>query len=290
MKKNAIAIVSIVLNIALLLMVRSLSAQVESLRGTVGRLEREVEEVSEEAGRLRREMSEAEKLCSDYSLDPTGLDAESKTLLADVFVTLKSWGEDTRVTLLVNQGGRETSFPMTHEGQGRFTVPVFVEVKSGEVGLDTRITTAGVTTKEALGGWGDVSMLLPLQMSSWGWSDPSFDKGTLTLHSHSVSLQDRIGSTVPAWDTEFYVYINGEKTESIPAAAEDFDVYGYHFEDYTLTHPVQVGDQLSVAFACRDEYGLHYEFSLYTWDVVETADQNSFTTVGGESIPKLSWD
>lgn len=287
MKKYAIPVLSIALNIVLLLFVKNLSGQVSDLQLQIQNLESDVDrKITREVNDLRNDLEKDARLYESYELQPTGLDSTTQSLLADFDLQLKQWSADTAVTLFV---GNETISLVAGE-PGHFTAPLSLPIaQSGEVLLNIDITTNGVTTREYLGGWSDISMLLPLQMNGWGWGNPSYENGALTLRELSAAVQTRDHVSVRAQGVEFYVYINGERACTAPAALYDFDYYSYSCDKITL-EGVKVGDEVTVAFSCRDEYGLHYEFELYTWTVVDTRDQNSFTAAGGDNIPKLSWD
>ena len=291
MKKNWLPILSIGLNIVLLFTVYLLSGDIKNLRSDLENdlrsLENTVErELSDAVYQVRNELDQAARLHTDYGLEPTGLDAGTKSLLAEVFAELKTWGADTSVTLLMTQGGEETTIPMTHAGSGRFEAPVSLSTESGEIWLSLLVTAGGSTTREDLGGWGDVSMLLPLQMNGWGWSDPQYKDGTLVLGQQSVSIEDLDGNPAHAQECGFCIYINEEWTMT----GGNDDAYGsFEVESMTL-EDVALGDEVSVSFVCRDEYGLRYEFPLYTWTVVETEDQQAFTAGSGSNTPILTWE
>ena len=294
MKKNWLPILSIALNIVLLFTVYLLSGDIKNLQSGLGNdlrsLENTVErELSDAVYQVRNELDQAARLHTDYGLEPTGLDSDTHSLLAEVFADLKTWGADTSVTLLMTQGGEETTIPMTHAGSGRFEAPVSLSTESGEIWLSLLVTAGGSTTREDLGGWGDVSMLLPLQMSGFGWGDPAFENGTLTIRHNSAGVLDQEYNAVKPKDAEFYVYLNGRRTKTVTAQLMDEDTCEYYVDEVVL-EGVKLGDQLSVSFACRDAYGLHYEFPLYTWTVVETEDQQAFTAGSGSNTPILTWE
>lgn len=289
MKKYWFQTVSILLNIILLFSVGSLTSEVNGLRSNIRSDLRETEETIENrldmaVSQMKNEMAEAAKLHMDYGLEPTGLDADTQSLLADAFVELKEWGADTAVTLLLTYGGKTETVPMLHEGNGRFTVPVALATGGGEVRMSMEVTSGGVTTKEDLGGWGDLSMLLPVQMDSWGWSGPEYRDGTLVCGEIDVSLRDAQGDPARVRDAGFSIYVNGEW--KVTGGNDDVT----SVESMTL-EGVEPGDEVAVTFACRDEFGLHYEFSLYTWTVEET-DPNTASggAAGGSNIPILTWE
>ncbi|MBR2402879.1 MAG: hypothetical protein IKB01_08970 [Lachnospiraceae bacterium] len=78
---------------------------------------------------------------------------------------------------------------MKGDGTGIFSGQIFLPVEgNNEVFLCTQISGGGLTTKEELGGWGDLSMLLPLQNSGGGWSGPEYRDGVMSSQ-FSISIR-----------------------------------------------------------------------------------------------------
>ena len=295
MKKYWFQTISILLNIVLLFFVGNLAGELKNVRIQVRNdmdelTERMEEEISNGISRMENELKESAKLHTDYGLEPAGIDQKTQSLLAQAFVELKEWSGDTALTLTVTQGDESWAVPMIHDGNGRFEAPLSLAVRRGDIRLAYAASSGGLITREDLGELGDISMLLPLQMNSWSWGEPVYEDGKLVLHRQSAGVHDKKGSSVPAQEPEFYVYLNGERVREAAAKQRDFDVYEY-FVDEIMLENAALGDKVTVAFACRDEYGLHYEFTLYTWTVEETdSDNPTAAAAGGGNIPKLSWE
>ena len=305
MKKNWFVFCSLGLNVVLLLGIGYLNGEIKSVRAAVHNdiqaLEQVIDnEVSGEIAQIRREMEEAQRLHKSYDLHPTGMDSVSRALLADFSLELKEWQADTAVTLLLERGnGNATQeIPLSRVRNGVFSAPVVLSVEdSSEIRLSAAISSGGVTTREELGGWGDISMLLPLQMTSWGGGMPQFRDGKLELPDQSAGVEDMDHAPEKALEPEFYVYLNGQRIRTLPGVEEaDYGVYQYRCEPVTLEEAVNIGDKISVSFACRDAYGLHYEFPLYDWvaEEMDGADGSPHTasgyTSGGTNTPILSWE
>lgn len=305
MKKNWFVFCSLGLNVVLLLGIGYLNGEIKSLRSAlhneIQALEEVIDnEVSGEIAQIRSEMEEARRLHKSYDLHPTGMDSVSRALLVDFSLELKEWQADTAVTLLLERGnGTATQeIPLSRVRNGTFSAPVALSVEnSSEIRLSAAISTGGVTHREELGGWGDISMLLPLQMTSWGGGVPQFQSGKLVLPDQSAGVEDMNHLPVKALEPEFYVYLNGQRIRTLPGVEDvDYGVYQYRCEPVTLEETVNSGDQISVSFACRDAYGLHYEFPLYDWEASEAdgSEGSPYTaegyTVSGGNSPILTWE
>lgn len=282
MKKYILPALALLLNVVLLFQVHLLSGEVKTLKSSLRDVEAELEnDISRIPDRIFAKLEEAAELHESFELKPTGLDKETESLLADFEVRLKQWSADTEVTLLV--GGQEVS--LTAGEPGCFTAPLSLPIGGDEaVELSIDVTTAGVTTREYLGGWEDVSMLLPLRLDGWGYSGPYLQDGVFTCDSIDVNMHGAQGGPGRVRDAVFSIYVNGERKMT----GGSIDVTAV---DSMTLEGVELGDEVTVTFSCRDEYGLHYEFDLFTWIAEETnSDGYSAVASDGSSIPKLSWD
>ena len=304
MKKNALAIASIVLNLVLLWTVYLLSGDVKNLRNDLRQEIRSIETMVEndmnlQITRLENTIAEGQMLHSDWTLIPTGVDTEKRALLAEISVTLKEWGKDTTVSLAVTEGESFRHIPMEEKGNGVFAASADLLVDSeGAILLAADITTGGITRKEDLGGWGDIAMLLPLQLSSWGGTVPYLQDENLVISSRSVELMDagepaeRIYGA-RAYDTEFTVRRNGTVEKAIPGQEiYERERYEYWLDSVFLT--AAVGDRVSLSFTCSDAYGLRYEFLLSEWTVQEASGKGNGPMEaveygGGLMEPTLTW-
>lgn len=92
--------------------------------------------------------------------------------------------------------------------------------------------------------------------------------GRLYLVHRSVTLADG----VTAEDPVFRLLKNGDVAVEAPAEPlEEPGTYsGYpHLESFGGL-PCSAGDRVELRFACMDSYGLCYEFTLHTWDILSS--------------------
>jgi len=286
MKKNALQIITLGFCVILLVMNvrqgRKLEEYRSQLSGEISNkysmLYNDLEGIS---SRIERKLEEGAKLVADYSLEPGGVRKASRSLLTDVVVKLKEWRTDTAVELLVRQDGKETAISMTSVGNGDFTCALELPMEQeGELWLDVAITSGGAARREELGGFGEMSMLLPVQMRSWGGTAPVYEEGVLTIGQHEGDLEDRSGAPAEVSDIHYRLYVNGEMVK----------------EDTVCENWLQEcanGDEIRLTLFCRDKYGLGYEFTLDEFMCDENAENErgtSSVSLDGRESPVLSWD
>lgn len=144
---------------------RRMENQMDHLRNDV---EHEIQNIS---SNIERELEEANRVVAEYVLEPNGIDKETRSLQAVASVTLKEWYADTEIRLLTRIGDDELSLPMTSNGNGSYTSQLSLPLEGNyEVFLDALVTGGGLTKKEALHAWGEISMMLPIRNSGGGWS------------------------------------------------------------------------------------------------------------------------
>jgi len=168
---------------------------------------------------------------------------------------------------------------MVSVGNGEFTREVLLPTEENcEIWLDVVITSNGMTRREELGGWGNVSMLLPVQMHSWGGSSPIYERGFLSIGYHEGDLEMWDGSPLNVSDVCYRLYVNGKKVKEA-AVCENW------------LQECAGGDEVRLTLFCRDEYGLGYEFTMMEFVCDENADGGTGAIAGeGTVSPILSWD
>lgn len=293
MKKNWMQLVSLALNVVLLVSVINLRERLEDvergLNSSLGRVESDVERISDD---VRRELEDAVRLAVGYELEPAGIDRETRSLLAEASVTLKTWRADTQAVLLVEQAGELREVPMTQRENGVFTAPVALAAeRQGEISLALTVTNDGATSREDLGSWWDVSELLPCQKGGFGGGGYDFRDGQLTLNgSYDFVIYGREGGPVAVSDPVFRVYRNGKlEMEQAAALEEPKDwYYNYTVGEWPETVSCQPGDTVLLTFSCTDDYGLTYEFTHTRWTVLEDGRLEEDWREEDES-PVLSW-
>lgn len=270
---------------------RQMQNQMDHLRSDV---EHEIQYISSD---IERELEEAKKVVAEYTLEPNGIDKETRSLQAAASVTLKEWYEDTKIVLLARIGDDELSLPMTSDGNGFYTCQLSLPLEGNyEVFLDALVTGGGLTKMEAVGAWGDISMLIPLQNSGGGWSGPEYYDGALRSE-FNIFIGGQNGKPAPVRNPQFLTYRNGELVQTQNAiedstyGASDSRNYTVDTENYEWSVPCDVGDVIEIRFRCEDEYGLGYEFPFSIWVAEgETADNHaSAGAQSGSSQMTLYW-
>ena len=100
-------------------------------------------------------------------MEPNGIDKDTHSLRAVVSVRLKEWYEDTEMKLLAKIGENEISLPMISDGNGSYSSQLALPIEGNhEISLDALITGSGLTRRESLQTWGDISAL-----KRWTWGE-----------------------------------------------------------------------------------------------------------------------
>ena len=303
MKKNWISIVSLVLNVVLLVFVIGLAVKLErteeNLRGWIGHVEDEVQESRDSVvSRVESLLEEAEKQVAEFSVEPIGMDAENRALEVSLRLNLRHWSADTTVTVVGTVGTDALHEVLSADAAGSYSGTVSIPVESGtEILLTAVITTGGEIVREELGGWGEISMLLPLQSDGGGWSGPEYRDGVLS---------SQFNVSVTGWDDQqpgeirdpkFQVYRNGELVQTIAAVIDPYSGssngvnYTVDTEDYRWSLECDEGDEIEIRFLCQDEYGLGYDFLFGRWAVAgETVGRvSSAGAMSGLADLRLTW-
>lgn len=301
MKKDILQIVTLCLCIVLLVTVVIQGRRLDEYRMEMENRMQNMEnalsnEIQNISWNIDREMEEAARLISDYNLEPAGIDAENRALLAEVSVTLKQWHDDTEVILLADVGGNKQSIPMIHDGNGGFGAEISLPLEgNAEIVLDAQITGGGLTRREAMGAWGDCAMLLPLRSSGGGWSGPEYQDGVLRSSYFSIQIEGQNGEIVTVHNPEFLIYRNGKLAQTIPAVTplygEEVGSYWPNNADRSWELECEYGDTVEVYFRCVDEYGLGYEFPFQAWVVDDETDDGyvGSTTMHGAGEVNIFW-
>ena len=285
MKGKWFQIISLALNVVLLialLMTRAelvdtqtiLKSQLDGIAWRLSDMDNQITDLS------AKQREQTENL-ADFSVEPTGLDPESHTLQADMKITLRRWAADTAVTLLVTQNGGTAEQPMTG-ADGVFTAPVSLPVEqTGGVSFAVRITTGGQTSREEVTGYSDIAMLLPLvSIGNGSVAGPSYRKADACMEiGLDVELEKQYGAKVV--DPVFQVLKDGDVVQEIPAKLlEESMVYSDPGKEYyapdtadeKLEIPCQPSDTIEIHLLCRDNFGLSYDFTAYTYQIGTDGD------------------
>ena len=299
MKKNGLQIVSLLLSVVLLVLLFRQNQTIEELRNSLQNVENRMYDLEDDvrgiSGDVTRAMEEAANPILNWEVQPAGIDTENQWLLANVVLELKNWQEDTIVNLetVVGADMHILVLPVNSIGScsGMMQVPVNEQC---EVRLAAVITGGGESQRVDLGGWGDISMLLPLQHSGGGWDGPVYQQGILSSQFHiTVRGQDQMPGLIT--EPRFRVYQNGELAQELDAvidpgaSASDGVCYTVDAENYRWSMECAPGDTVEIHFLCRDEYGLGYDFYFQGWAIGADGQVEEYYTPEGESLV-LSWD
>ena len=277
MKKNWLQAVSLVLNVVLLAGLFWVGSEVKELRREAWDQHRniynEIDATREQVHNIRMAQREQMELVENFHFEPTGLNGETRLLEGMMALSLRRWAADTAVTLLAELNGETWELPMTGESGTFETVVGLPVTEHGELIFTALITSQGETSREQMMGYGDFSMLLPLQSDGGGWSGPEYRDGVLSSQ-FNVSVTGRdYQQPGEIRDPKFQVYRNGEPVQTIAAVIDPYSGssngvnYTVDTEDYRWSLECDEGDVIEIRFLCRDEYGLGYDFLFGNWTV-----------------------
>lgn len=308
MKRNWLQTATLILCAALLAVTLWQGEKISELQAQAAALDRRVIETAQNTrmaiGDLSSRIAEGEKLVRDWELAPTGMDKETNSLLTEVSLNLKEWRADTEVRLTARQGSNTNIVYLGSNGTGRFSGSLPVSLAGEALSLEVRVDGGGTSRQEELGGWDDVSMLLPVQISGSGYGEPTYRNGVFSVDDYSVNLTDRNYEPAAVKEPAFYLQRNGEtvwEAEGVPrmdawaasglsmeeAREAGLAVEGSYSVDGPAEAECQPGDAMALFFTCRDEYGLKYTFPLESWQV---DGDGRMPVTAPRSSPALSWD
>ena len=298
MKKDIWSIITAGLCIVLLIVTvmqgKKLDELSKELDSQVYNLRYELQgEISNINNNVRNVLEESNKIVLSSELKPTGIHKEDKQLLANATLNLKEWYEDTEVTLYVTIGDKNFSATMTSDGNGGFSAPVELPCEMNAenvIELAALISGGGLTQKETLGTWGDISMLLPLRSDGGGWSGPTYRNGVMSSQ-FNISISGQNGASVTVNNPEFWIYKNGEfvqKLEAVPSPHLSSGGKNYTVDtaDNYWSLECKQGDVVEIRFRCEDEFGLGYDFLFANWTAVEETGDNTQSAGASQGISK----
>ena len=262
MKKNGIALVSLVLNLVLVALVLWQGSRLDAL-------------------------------------EPAGLDPEARSVLLNASVTLKEWSGDTDAALLLELDGQTTEARLAHAGNGVFTGEAAVPAEeNGSLSVTLLADIDGTVTREQAEFVYQLSDLLPVTDGATGTSTPYWEEDTLLLQSGFFFCPyDRDHDYVEVRDPEFRLYRNAElilEEAAVYHPMSDDIPYCYYLREVnedglgqTIPVGAQPGDDLRLAFACQDQFGLAYEFTVDHWQVLK--DDAVDVSLDEDFYPTLTW-
>jgi len=297
MKKNWFALVSIVLNIVLLAYVVYLGGKLESMERTlendIHRMEDHIHTSIDHIQRnVENAIEEATKLVAEYTLEPVAVDKEDHTLEVNLGLQLHKWSADTYVDVEVVSGANTYLKRLPIDAAGSCSGNLIFQVEnSEEVKLAAIVTMNGVTTREDLGGWGEIAQMLPIQFAAWGGAWPMYREGMLSLDQYQIYLDGGGRWEITVEEPEFRIYRNDrlEKVVSVDTRRDGPQIEHEIWLEQ-LTMPCNPGDTVRMTVACKDHLGLGYEFSLGIWSVPAEDGDLEELPLEMETQAKLIWD
>ena len=293
MKKNWMQIVTLCLSGVLLVVTiaqgKQLSEFQRKMENQMAHLRSDVEhEIQYISSNIERELEEANRVVAEYAMEPKGIDKATRSLQAEASVTLKEWYEDTQIVLLARVGDEEFSLPTTTDGNGSFSSQLSLPLEGNyEVFLDALVTGGGLTKRETLSAWGEISMMLPLRNSGGGWSGPEYREGVMSSQ-FNISIEGQNAVPGPIHNPQFLTHKNGELVQTQDAVEDPYTsgtnavCYTVDTENYDWSVACDVGDVIEVRFRCEDEFGLGYDFLFQTW-VAEGETAENQASGGGQN-------
>ena len=303
MKRNWIALASLVLDLVLVALVLWQGSRLDTLEQDLWNVQDNLmdrqDQVMDEMGALRQDIQEGERLIADCALEPAGLDPETRSVLLNASVTLKAWSADTDATLLLELKGQTTGTPLTHAGNGVFTGEAAVPVEeNGSLTATLLADTGGAVNREQADYIYRLSELLPIADHASGHMNLSWEEETLQLQSGYMFLAyDRENNNIPVQQPAFRLYRNDavifEEAAVESSMSSDYP-HCYYLREVnedglgqTIPVDAQPGDTLRLIFACQDQFGLAYEFTMDRWQVLK--DDAVEVHLDGDRLPILTW-
>ena len=297
MGKNWTQKLTLALNVVLVLLLLWQGARLEELQRSMtdrdNEMLRRFQDLQNQVANVSDSLKEQGTPIESWTLEPTGLDSESRTLTADVVVQLRQWSPDSVMDLTITCGGETERAALSVNETGVCQGEIAIPTARGEIRLETAVTRGGVTVREDLGGWEGIYMLLPLQLSGSSVSGPTYQEGTLSSNFDLV-LANESGTEV--LDPVFRIYRNGnleqeveaEPSQTMSTGSSDDQIYAPALPDQTMQLECDPGDRIEIRFSCTDGYGLGYDFAYLSWAILEdgsVADQE----ITDWMMPLLTW-
>lgn len=256
----------------------ALNTEISSLTAALEQQAQETSGLREQVEELQHSVPEGPAL-TDWSVAPVSVDPDRRELIVRVSVT-PAEGRDIRVDRAIahrpdvdpaenQQWPGAYSFDEMTDGTicGDLTLPYAEESPVAFTVVyyeDRERHTQEVARHDSM------DALLPVRLVE-NWGEMGYNMsgdGRLYLVHRSVTLADG----VTAEDPVFRLLKNGDVAVEAPAEPlEEPGTYsGYpHLESFGGL-PCSAGDRVELRFACMDSYGLRYEFTLHTWDILSS--------------------
>ena len=193
---------------------REQGEQIAGLRRSVQDLGREVQSLSGTVQRTVRDaLEEADSLLSSYEVKMAGLDAQTRSALAEVTLWPKEYRKGMTAVLLVSDGqtGDTRREPMADNGAHGFacTLPLSLEGE-GWWTLNAELSDDGTVAREKMEYSLDAWSVLPhYGGGSWSGKPERAGGAFVPPLDYDVWIEDPDGTRADWTDTEFRMYCNG---------------------------------------------------------------------------------
>ena len=257
----------------------------DALHTEISSLTAALEQQAQAASDLREQVEELQRAVpagpalTDWSVTPVSVDPARRELTVRVSVT-PAEGRDIRVDRAIahrpdvdpaenQQWPGAYSFDALTDGTvwGELTLPYAEE---SPVAFTVVCYEGRERCTQEIARYDSMDALLPVRLAE-NWGEMGYNMsgdGRLYLVHQSVTLADGMTADVPV----FRLLKNGAVAVEAPAEPmqEPGTYSGYpHLESFGGL-PCAAGDRVELRFACRDSYGLSYEFPLHTWDIISS--------------------
>lgn len=224
--------------------------------------------------------SQSRKPIGDMDLEPVRVDAATHELEADLKLTLRKASADTAVSVETTMGEDTDTTELTAGSDGCYTGRLsFPMDGQGACVVEAVITQSGVTKRETLRRYEDVSTLLPVRLKKYWRVEPKHQEGTLGIQSGVLTTRvydlDVAGVESGSAAIELRGYCGDTLAQVIPG---EWDADSGLYSTGDLEVPCKLGDVLRITILCQDAGGVAYEFTVGRWKV---------TASGAQELPEL---
>ncbi len=210
-----------------------------------------------------------------FSVDAFTINIEEWKLETYVDAGLTEWNPDMKVTLIAEFDGETVSVPMERYNSNRFCANLSIPVDTpNEVMYKIQIEQDGKIVQQDVYAWVETFNLLGLNCSGCEIFGPDYENGVLT-GDFSIILGNLSGAPdpLPLLDPHFEIFKNGELVQTLDAVQAGKWTTGgtcpYQIEDKGQPWQLEAveGDQIVIRFRCHNEYGLGWDFHLFSFEI-----------------------
>lgn len=285
LKKNWMQIFAPALCVILLAAVLWQNQKFDALKEELASLSEALEQQEMQTGDLRQQVLELQRSAHtgpalvSWSVTPVSVDTARRELTVWVSVT-PAEGRDIGVNSVVAHRpgidpGENEQWPRAYDFEAKSDGTIGHELtlpyeENSAVAFTVIYYENGERYTQEIAAYASMDALLPVRLAEnrgeMGYNMSG--DGRLYLVHRSVVLAD--GAVVE--EPVFRLVKNGRTVLEAPAETmEKPGTYsGYPYLEELGGLPCTEGDRVELLFACKDQAGLRYEFTLHTWDIVSS--------------------